>query len=862
MKNLANGCTTLWMLCIVCLSAVPAEAQAPYTQLHSNIGWSPANFSTVADVAAAFGSARTAENAQLGTSIPTALIMPPQGVWDAWSSSQKALYLINAERTARGLLPFESVSRNIVAISQGYADSLLADNAFTHTLNETTPGSRLDADPAINGCSEQGYVFGPECLSGFVATAPPIPMPIERSVHSWIYEDSSSSWGHRNTMFASLNNDFGPTGNEGFVGVGLATGGPYSGFGGAPWAAAAIVVFDFVDPCQTSTLEAGQTQLAAFTPGALNFSRVSLGQSKRDTVTVRNWGVSAISVVKRSVSDTSFSVTPDSTAIAAGDSARFFVTFRPARADTFTAKLAFSTGDTLALAGRGTPAVASVFSPSSLAFGQVQIGLAKQDTVKVRNAASDILTLIRKPLADTSFAASPDTLNVSPGDSSQIFVTFRPARAETTLISLVYTANGTATDTIALSGIGIRAPGGTVSPAAIAFDSVLVLASRRDSIKVRNTGSSPFSFKAKSAGDSAFAVSPDSALIAAGDSARFIVTYKPLAAGADTGKILVTGPTRTDTVTVRGTGKLLSLSAVRKTAVGTLVSFQGSVSRAKGNFVYLQDSLAGIVLFQSSGMVRDSVASGFIKTGDRLIVNGKTSLFNNLLELASADISGFLRVARGDSVKAVRLTLSQTAAQGSTYEGMLVTVDSLQIVGTTDTLFRAGTSYSVIDKDTSRAVVLRIPSAGDSDVDSTVINKRTFFRFTGPLGHFSVGDSTKGYQLMAVAATDITWESPVTGVRESLPASDGLPTVFALSQNYPNPFNPTTRIEFSLPRASMVQLKVYDVIGREVATLANGQMPAGRYTVSFNGGNLASGVYFYRLAAGTFVQTRSLLLVK
>jgi hypothetical protein len=79
---------------------------------------------------------------------------------------------------------------------------------------------------------------------------------------------------------------------------------------------------------------------------------------------------------------------------------------------------------------------------------------------------------------------------------------------------------------------------------------------------------------------------------------------------------------------------------------------------------------------------------------------------------------------------------------------------------------------------------------------------------------------------------------------------------YRLEQNYPNPFNPTTNITYVLPKAENVSLKVYDVLGREVATLVNEVKPAGAYTVPFNASNLASGVYFYKLQAGSFVQTK------
>ena len=89
-----------------------------------------------------------------------------------------------------------------------------------------------------------------------------------------------------------------------------------------------------------------------------------------------------------------------------------------------------------------------------------------------------------------------------------------------------------------------------------------------------------------------------------------------------------------------------------------------------------------------------------------------------------------------------------------------------------------------------------------------------------------------------------------------------LPVAFKLHQNYPNPFNPSTTITYELPKASQVSLTVYDVLGREVSVLVNERRKAGVYEVKFDGSNLASGVYFYRMQAGDFVQSKRLLLLR
>jgi photosystem II stability/assembly factor-like uncharacterized protein len=91
---------------------------------------------------------------------------------------------------------------------------------------------------------------------------------------------------------------------------------------------------------------------------------------------------------------------------------------------------------------------------------------------------------------------------------------------------------------------------------------------------------------------------------------------------------------------------------------------------------------------------------------------------------------------------------------------------------------------------------------------------------------------------------------------------DKVPTEFLLSQNFPNPFNPNTKIKYSVPQASNVVVKVYDVLGTEIETLVSEEKSVGTYELTWNAANLASGVYFYRLQAGDYVQTRKMILLK
>ncbi|CAG0981616.1 partial Serine protease AprX, partial [Anaerolineae bacterium] len=108
----------------------------------------------------------------------------------------------------------------------------------------------------------------------------------------------------------------------------------------------------------------------------------------------------------------------------------------------------------------------------------------------------------------------------------------------------------------------------------------------------------------------------------------------------------------------------------------------------------------------------------------------------------------------------------------------------------------------------------------------------------------------------------VTYGSGVTGVEEGTVASNGLPGAYSLDQNYPNPFNPSTTIRFALPMATHAVLKVYDMLGQEVATLVDDQTGAGTHEVQWNPAGLASGVYLYRLEAGSFSAGKKLLLLK
>lgn len=131
------------------------------------------------------------------------------------------------------------------------------------------------------------------------------------------------------------------------------------------------------------------------------------------------------------------------------------------------------------------------------------------------------------------------------------------------------------------------------------------------------------------------------------------------------------------------------------------------------------------------------------------------------------------------------------------------------------------------------------------------------------LSNFIVSLPPYGSAIYTISAqeemVDLPELPPIVKVEKELAS---IPDEYKLFQNYPNPFNPTTNIEFMIRQSELVELKVYDILGRELAVLVNEQLPAGKYSYKFDGTNLSSGIYFYRISAGSFVDIKKAILIK
>jgi hypothetical protein len=134
-------------------------------------------------------------------------------------------------------------------------------------------------------------------------------------------------------------------------------------------------------------------------------------------------------------------------------------------------------------------------------------------------------------------------------------------------------------------------------------------------------------------------------------------------------------------------------------------------------------------------------------------------------------------------------------------------------------------------------------------VGGLAVHGTNLFAGTGEYGSMPPGEGTG------------IWKRPLSEMITDVENVQEFPPQYVLQQNYPNPFNPTTSIKFDVPSSKVVTLKVFDILGREVATLLNEEKSAGTHTVTWDASSVSSGVYFYRIKAGDFVQTKRMMVV-
>lgn len=297
-----------------------------------------------------------------------------------------------------------------------------------------------------------------------------------------------------------------------------------------------------------------------------------------------------------------------------------------------------------------------------------------------------------------------------------------------------------------------------------------------------------------------------------------------------------------------------TIASARTAGAGAVVTVQGVVSRARGAFTQFQDATGGLSIRQTSGAFFDGVAAGTIAPGTTIQVTGTLSVFRGLLQInqgaATNDLSAFTVVGQGAAPAAQQVTLAQIAAAGEDYESELVVVRNVTTTATGT--FAPGTNNPISDpSDATNAVVLRVAGANDTDIDGTAVPAGPF-SLTGVVGQFSAATPpVGGYQIQPVLTSDI-----VPGSTAGEPGPSG-----GLSMAVANPVRGAAAVRFTVETAADATLALYDVLGRRVATLAEGAAQ-GERTAALSVAGLAPGAYVLRLSAGGRALTRVVTVVR
>ncbi len=259
---------------------------------------------------------------------------------------------------------------------------------------------------------------------------------------------------------------------------------------------------------------------------------------------------------------------------------------------------------------------------------------------------------------------------------------------------------------------------------------------------------------------------------------------------------------------------------------------------------YMQDGTAGINLY--SGAIEMA-----LNMGDVVTVTGQLQHYNGLTEIVPAAAADVVVVG----TQAVPEPLPVTAAGlNEATEGMLVKVFRYRIVDPTKWPAAGKNSSKMYFTNGTDTVEVFVDK--ETDIDGTPV-PTGWVNLIGVVDQFDTTDPRNGvYEIRPRSAADF---QIVTGVADRDP---NLPTSYALSQNYPNPFNPVTTISFDLPESEVVKIRVFDLLGKVVATLHEGKLAAGYHKFNFSGVNVPSGVYFYRVESKNFTDVKKMTLVK
>lgn len=607
-------------------------------------------------------------------------------------------------------------------------------------------------------------------------------------------------------------------------------------------------------------------------PDDLKFGFVPIGTFKTDSLMVKNTGNIDLIISSVTSSNSYFTVNPSSSIIPAGSTQSFKITFAPIKDREEASSIIFinnSKSSYINITVNGTGAISKFYiNKNAIDFGIVNDGLSKIDSVLVSNTGNDVLHINDIISSNKYFSIDQKDLYIQSGSSKYIYINFSPLVKGIQDATIIFYHNGISkTDLLLATGVGLEnnfKAQFSSNTKLLNLGTAYVGKSNIRSLIITDIGTANLVISKITNKNSQFTITPLKATIAPNKSTEFVVKFSPTNTGIFNDQLIFEHNDGTDTINIVGQGVLslpvITINDAIKLPIGTEFICEGVVTRTLGKFTRIQDSTGALTLLQNSGTFFDDVKNSNIQISDVIRVQGRVTEYNFLKVINGTDLIGYQRLSRLSVLPvAKKVTLLELANNGEQYESSAILLTNLTITNIGFSLFQEASTYQVIDSsDKTNRVTIRIENKENTDMDGTLFIGNSI-TFQGILSQYNLEDPKSGYQLTPILSNDLRFVP--TGVDDSQ-----LSNTNELYNNYPNPFQNSTTIKYNVNSFDFVTLKVYNLLGNEIATLVNKFEESGVHSVKFTNSsidpNKSSSMYFYEIKIGAYLETKQMIYLK
>jgi hypothetical protein len=634
------------------------------------------------------------------------------------------------------------------------------------------------------------------------------------------------------------------------------------------------------------------------TPTSLAFGNVTVNTSSNLSLKIKNTGDANLSITNIVSGNSVFTFSGGTTyTIAPNDSVSLTVTFSPTALTTYNSNLTITSNDpnqgtlNVALSGTGTALPPNItVSPSSLNFGNVAVGNTNSLNITVSNDGGAVLNILNIIVNGAIFSYSGNTsFSIAPSASNQLAILFKPTSATSFSGSVKIISNSPGEDTVTVTLTGVGTTSSLTNKFNPGWSLMSIPLAPANPLASNVIGSVIYPYYLYGYNNSGGYIGKDTLSIGSG----YWLGIE------DTATISLIGLGNTETVNknLNNGWNLVSSPFIKNISKATVQFTKGNETVSADEAVtrgWIQNSYYEYNSNTSSYSLSDSLKQWkgywFVSLTDNLIMKFDYPTLTESINLNKPDLEPSVNdwkvniIAKLDNLEDNILNfganVNATDGFDSKYDLAKPPVSPANN-SVYSYFYNNGSSIitklandikkSFTSPDLGKTWAFEIISTKSGTVElswnnilnelPTPIKENYQFKLTGyGITNYLNMLSNKSYQFNAEA--NVPYSFVINGIITGVDNESSLNYDYKLMQNYPNPFNPSTIISFTLPQATFVTLKVYDMLGSEVATLVNSEIQSGYYQINFNANGLSSGVYFYTIKAGNFTDTKKLILAK